>query len=281
MDKIGETAPTTSARRTPATVAGTAVAGALALVLAGCGGAGADPAAVHGGLDVAPPAMPGQQSTAQAPEESPATQGRDNSGDGNRNHIGNSNNSNNDNNRLESDGNAAGTVGDAPKQAVPTVPGGANTGENPAGESREGAGAELCRAGDLELSLGRGEGATGTHYRPLRFTNTGDAPCALHGFPGVSYVAGDDGHQVGPAAYRAGTKGDPVTLQPGQVAHAPVGFVQVHNYAPADCHPTPVRGLRVYAPQETDAMYLPAPGTGCATTPQGHQLTVKTIEPGG
>ncbi|NIJ14558.1 hypothetical protein FHU38_004959 [Saccharomonospora amisosensis] len=139
----------------------------------------------------------------------------------------------------------------------------------------------LCRSAELALSLGRGSAAAGTYYRPLRFTNEGDNPCVLRGFPGVSYVAGEDGHQVGPAAEREGPKGGPVSLEPGEAAHAVVGFVQVRNYDPAACEPTPVRGLRVYPPGETAAKYVEVPGTGCAGGDiPGHQLTVRTVEPG-
>lgn len=138
-----------------------------------------------------------------------------------------------------------------------------------------------CRSAELALSLGRGSAAAGTYYRPLRFTNEGDDRCVLRGFPGVSYVAGEDGRQVGPAAEREGPKGDPVSLGPGEVAHAVVGFVQVRNYDPAACKPTPVRGLRVYPPGETGAKYIEAPGTGCASDDiPGNQLTVRTVEPG-
>ncbi|MFE6613334.1 DUF4232 domain-containing protein [Amycolatopsis sp. NPDC057786] len=38
----------------------------------------------------------------------------------------------------------------------------------------------------------------------------------IQGFPGVSYVAGDDGHQVGKAADRTGDKGGVVELRPGR-----------------------------------------------------------------
>lgn len=138
-----------------------------------------------------------------------------------------------------------------------------------------------CRSRDLALALGRGSATAGTYYRPLRFTNEGNAPCVLQGFPGVSYVAGEDGDQVGPAAERQGDKGGPVRLAPGGVAHAVVGFVQVRNYDPAACRPTAVRGLRVYPPGETNAMYVEAPGTGCASDDiPGNQLTVRTVEPG-
>jgi hypothetical protein len=137
-----------------------------------------------------------------------------------------------------------------------------------------------CKAAELELSIGRGDAAAGTHYRPLRFTNKGGRSCVIQGFPGVSYVAGDDGHQVGPAAFREGAKGAPITLAPGQTAFATVGFVQVRNFDEAVCKPTAVRGLRIYPPHDTAAMFLPLEGTGCAGDPPGHQLTVRTVDNG-
>lgn len=142
--------------------------------------------------------------------------------------------------------------------------------------------ATLCESSDLELSLGRGDGAAGTVWRPLRFTNVSDSPCVIQGFPGVSYVAGEDGHQVGAAAYRDGKKGAPVTLSEGETAFSAVGFTQVANYDPDDCEPTKVRGLRVYPPQETHSMYLARSATGCANEDLqgGYQLKVQTVRPG-
>lgn len=140
---------------------------------------------------------------------------------------------------------------------------------------------DLCKSADLRLSLGQGEGAAGTAYRPLVFTNTSNHPCVIQGFPGVSYVGGDDGHQIGPAAFRDGTKGAAVTLNTGESAFATVGFVNIHNYDAATCQPQPVRGLRVYPPQETASIYIDMPTTGCGSNNiPGNQLTVKTIEKG-
>jgi hypothetical protein len=134
-----------------------------------------------------------------------------------------------------------------------------------------------CKIADLKLSLGGGEGAAGTLYRDLRFTNAGSRTCTIQGFPGVSYVAGADGHQVGPAAFREGAKGPAISLKPGKTVSASIGFVQVRNYDPAACKPVSVRGLRVYPPHEYNSMYVAASGTGCAATPPGNQLTVATI----
>ncbi len=137
-----------------------------------------------------------------------------------------------------------------------------------------------CKVADLKLSFGGGDAAAGTAYRALVFTNKGSRTCTIQGFPGVSYVAGEDGHQVGPAAYRTGKKGPAVTLKPGGSAYADIGFVQVRNFDPAVCKPTDVRGLRIYPPHEYNSMFIAAPGTGCAGTPPGNQLTVATVQPG-
>jgi uncharacterized protein DUF4232 len=162
----------------------------------------------------------------------------------------------------------------APVKAQPPV----NDTAKPGGEKpAPAANPNECKVADLRLSLGRGDAAAGTLYRNLNFTNKGSRTCTIQGFPGVSYVAGSDGHQVGPAAFRDGAKGAPISLKPGMTVYAPVGFVQVRNYDAAACHPTSVRGLRVYPPHEYSSMYVPAPGTGCASSPPGNQLTVQTI----
>ncbi|OLT04964.1 hypothetical protein BJF90_21230 [Pseudonocardia sp. CNS-004] len=114
-------------------------------------------------------------------------------------------------------------------------------------------------------------------YRPLIFTNTGSRTCELRGFPGVSYVAGDDGHQVGPAAAMSGERGGQVPIAPGGTAQAQLQLANVQNYETDACHPVPVRGLRVYPPGDTAALFVPVEGTGCSATPPGNQLSIRTI----
>ncbi len=138
----------------------------------------------------------------------------------------------------------------------------------------------LCKSGDVKLSLGQGDSGAGSTYRPLLITNASSEPCTIQGFPGVSYVAGADGHQVGKDAFREGTKGNAVKLNPGQTAAADIQFVNVRNFDPATCQPTPVKGLRIYLPQETASNFVPSDGTGCAGTKiPGNQLAVKTVHP--
>jgi hypothetical protein len=138
----------------------------------------------------------------------------------------------------------------------------------------------VCTVRDLDVSLGAEEGTAGTMYRALVFTNTGDRTCVIQGFPGVSFVTGDDGHQVGEAAARVGDKGPPVTLKPGGKANSAVGFVNIGNFDPVVCQPTAVRGLRVYPPHGRSSEFVPFETTGCAGDLPGSQLTVRSVRAG-
>lgn len=140
-----------------------------------------------------------------------------------------------------------------------------------------------CKAANLRLSFGTGDAAAGSSYTPLQFTNTSHSSCVIAGFPGVSYVAGDNGHQVGLPAQRSGRMGGQFTLQPGQPASAIVQQANTGNFDPAQCHAVPVRGLRVYAPDDTAAMFIPFPDsttTACSVNPMGPQIFVQTVKPG-
>jgi hypothetical protein len=137
-----------------------------------------------------------------------------------------------------------------------------------------------CKAASLKLTLKPADAGAGHVYVNVVFTNKSSKTCTMQGFPGVSYVTGDNGKQVGAAAYREGTKGARVTLKPGGSAYAPVDEVNVHNFDPSACHPTSTRGLRIYPPHDTAAMFVAQSGTGCTGSVPGHQLAVKTVVAG-
>src|SRR5580692_2914438 len=61
----------------------------------------------------------------------------------------------------------------------------------------------VCTAGDLAVwvNYGAGQGAAGTFYYPLEFTNTSNHTCRTWGWPGVS-ATNANGHQLGDAAVR-------------------------------------------------------------------------------
>jgi hypothetical protein len=123
----------------------------------------------------------------------------------------------------------------------------------------------------------------------LQLRNIGSSSCTLYGFPGVSWVAGADGHQVGAPAQRVpgggGSAELTVTLAPGALASAPLDMVDAAVIPPADCKPVPVRGLRVYPPGETAALYLPlSSGSGgygeCSLTTKPATLTIGYLQAG-
>lgn len=135
-----------------------------------------------------------------------------------------------------------------------------------------------CTVADLRIVLGTGEGTAGRFYRALAFINTGRSTCVIQGFPGVSFVAGDDGHQVGEPAIRQGIKGQAIRLTPGSTAMVALGFADIGAYDPAQCEPTAVRGLRVYPPHDTRSAFVSYPTTACAGSPPSPHLTVTTVQ---
>jgi hypothetical protein len=161
--------------------------------------------------------------------------------------------------------------------AAPTsAPAAGPTSEPPAPGPADG-NPQRCDTPALRGSLGPGDGAAGSINQPLVLTNVGSRTCELRGFPGVSYVAGADGHQVGPAAAMSGPRGGQVTLAPGKSATALLKLVNVGNYDAAVCKPVPVLGLRVYPPGATRSLYVERAGTGCSATPPGDQISVQTL----
>lgn len=170
-----------------------------------------------------------------------------------------------------------------------TTPPGGNTNSGPGnggGEGSGGGGAPMaggtpeCKAANLKLSLGAGNAAAGHSFQALRFTNSSNQNCVIVGFPGVSYVTGNSGTQVGAPAVRDGAKGGQIILKPGQVASAIVTFTDVGVFDASVCKPTQTLGLRVYPPDSTASMFIAQNGTGCAGTTPDPQLRVQTIKAG-
>jgi hypothetical protein len=129
-----------------------------------------------------------------------------------------------------------------------------------------------CQSNQLAVSVGQGQGAAGTDYYPLIFTNTGAASCTLQGYPGVSFVDGA-GHQVAFAAVRMGGQGPVVTVATGQAATSTARVLEAEaSYCPnngQDVDPVTVSGFRVYPPDQTAALFAPLsrPEPICADAP--------------
>jgi hypothetical protein len=148
------------------------------------------------------------------------------------------------------------------------------------GGGETGGGTTECKVSNLTLSLGTSDGAAGHVYQALRFTNSSKTPCVIVGFPGVSYVTGGNGAQVGQPAQRDGAIGQQVLLHPGQVASAVLDEVDVGVFDASACKPTATRGFRVYPPDSTASAFVPQNGMGCAGNPPSPQLRVQTIKSG-
>lgn len=115
----------------------------------------------------------------------------------------------------------------------------------------------------------RSRAAAGHTYPYLVLTNTGTAPCTLTGYPGVSFVGDGNGTQLGAAAARE-AGGVPVvtlTLAPSASAHSQLSIATAANYDAATCRPKQADGLRVYPPDQTQALFVATTAyTACQST---------------
>jgi uncharacterized protein DUF4232 len=115
-----------------------------------------------------------------------------------------------------------------------------------------------CTADDLGvwLAVAQLNGAAGSVYYPLQFTNLSRHACAMRGFPGVSAVD-RNGHQLGsPAARDHVIPVRTVVLAPGATAHAIVRYGDVTIATAPGCHPTfSTFELRIYPPGQRHATY--------------------------
>jgi hypothetical protein len=120
-----------------------------------------------------------------------------------------------------------------------------------ASAARASASDPACTASELGVWVppNQGNGAAGTIYYPLEFTNLGSYACSMYGNPGVSAINGN-GQQLGAPATWSGTR-QTVTLAPGATAHATLAYhdAVVGSYPPAD-HAQAFE-LRVYPPGQT------------------------------
>jgi Domain of unknown function (DUF4232) len=124
------------------------------------------------------------------------------------------------------------------------------------------------------------EGAAGSVYQNIDFTNTGSTSCTLYGYPGVSLGTGMPFSQVGAAATRSTTAAPTVvTVAPGQTANALLRVAQALNYPQATCSPTATTYLRIYPPNQTTAIYLAFKTTGC-TKNSVNLLTIGVMQAG-
>ncbi|HMC41211.1 MAG TPA: DUF4232 domain-containing protein [Acidimicrobiales bacterium] len=135
---------------------------------------------------------------------------------------------------------------------------GAPTPTAPAGPGR-------CTAGHLTGQLTGANGTAGSIYYSLVLTNTGSVTCILQGYPGVSFVTGSHGQQLGAPADRNSGLAPDVTLAPGQSGKAVLQITDATNFG-SGCGVTATDGLRVYPPDQLTSLFIAHTDRGCADT---------------
>ena len=122
-----------------------------------------------------------------------------------------------------------------------------------------------CPTAGLVIWMNNEQGAAGTFYSDLNFTNLSGHACSLRGHPGVSAIdLGGDGQLGMPAAWPAATLRT-VTLANGATATAVLAITDVGVFSTGACHPVTAAGLRVYPPNQFTAKLVPYPLRACTT----------------
>jgi hypothetical protein len=111
-----------------------------------------------------------------------------------------------------------------------------------------------CQEGDTYVWLAlAADGASGTYYYPVEFTNIGSRSCWLYGFPGVAAITAT-ARRFGPAAGRFSMNHGRVTIRPDQTAYALLGIVE--NGTIRGCKQAEGAGLQVYPPNQKDSQFV-------------------------
>jgi hypothetical protein len=139
-----------------------------------------------------------------------------------------------------------------------------------------------CTAGDLGawVAVTQGNGAAGSIYYPLQFTNLSHHACAMRGFPGVSAID-RNGHQLGsPASWDHVVLARTVVLAPGATAHTILRWSDAAVTTAPGCHPTfSTFELRVYPPGQYSATYAAFDLETCSR-PGPVYMSVEPVLPG-
>jgi hypothetical protein len=139
-----------------------------------------------------------------------------------------------------------------------------------------------CTAADLGawVAVTQVNGAAGSSYWPLQFTNLSRHSCAMRGFPGVSAVD-RNGHQLGsPAGWDHVIPSRTVVLAPGATAHTLLRYGDVTVATAPGCHPTfRTFELRIYPPGQYRATYAAFDLETCSHAGPVY-LSVEAVRPG-
>lgn len=177
------------------------------------------------------------------------------------------------------------TVTATPSPSVSSTPSSSVPGSSGTGSSGSGSSGSVAACATSSLTVGAeagSGGAAGSTIFHITLRNSGSATCTLQGWPGVSFVGGGDGQQIGAAASLDRSSPHPtVMLRPGQVAVAPIKVVRAENIPTSECSPVTPDGFRVYPPGSKSSLFLKDEGYTACRSSDAALLSVQALVPEG
>jgi hypothetical protein len=146
------------------------------------------------------------------------------------------------------------------------------------GSGTSASGAPSCATNDLKAAVAGSQGAAGSDYVTIDFTNNGSSSCTLYGYPGIS-LANSGGPIGAPATRDPSHSPTLVTLARGAKANAVLRVTDAQNYPSGTCSPDSSSFLLIYPPNQKQATDLPYKSTGCKNS-SVKLLSVSVVTPG-
>jgi hypothetical protein len=132
----------------------------------------------------------------------------------------------------------------------------------------------------LRPTLTSTEGAAGSTYRTITYTNIGRWSCVVNGFPAVMFV-GPRGRPLGAPAVQTGGPAKAVTLAPGGKAKFVVRAINAGIQTGCQTPSTYTRatGLRIVPPGSGRPTIVPISGANACRSRSVQQLSVGPVTP--
>ena len=122
------------------------------------------------------------------------------------------------------------------------------------------------------------DGAAGSFYYQLEFSNVSGTTCSLFGFPGVAALDSQN-RILGRPATREGGPSSRVVLPPGATAHAVLRLIDVGVFPAPKCRPTTAAGLQIFPPNTSQASVISESLRVCSSRSVSY-LSVRPVRAG-
>ncbi|WP_421084671.1 DUF4232 domain-containing protein [Rothia nasimurium] len=145
----------------------------------------------------------------------------------------------------------------------------------PSPGSSSAAGVAICDYGQLYVEAAATQGAAGSRYIDLTFTNTGTSRCVMSGYPSVHYVDAS-GKQIGaPAANATEWSSTGGVLAPGSSIRATLRETHAQLYGET-CQSVSAAGYSVQAPGSSQPLVMAFAAEACSNSAVS-QLSVGAV----